>query len=824
MLHNLGRLIACFFMAFTATCAYAQGNANPAQAEWLEQQGNRFYQSRQYEAAFDSWRQALIMQQQLQGRAAEARLAGTIGLSYHEQRNYRNAINYMKPFLALTRELGERQAEGVAHTYLGSSYLFLNQYRQAADHYRPGLAIVREYGDTRGEGTILSGLGTADYNLGNYTRSMESYRQLLQVGRQLNDRQMQGAALLGMGNLHDALGNYPKSIEAHSEALALAQSTGDRQLEGRAYGGLGNGALSLEDYDEALENYQRSLSIAKTIGDSEGEGNALGNLGNVYALTGKRDKAINAREQSLSLARQSGYPQAELEALSGLGLSYERLGDYERAVAAYQRAYELARQTGGQPDAVRALTNLAGAQIETGRLADAETNLRAAVELSDALRQEELSDINRVAFFETQLVTYRQLQNTLIARDKLAEALEFAERGRAQALRVLLAKRLADDRGSRLLSNPLTLPQLQEVAKQRGATIVEYSVQEDGSGLFIWVVQADGQIRFRRSSLDAPLRDLVIASRDSIGARGVGNPARSGESADVKPADQPTDHLQRLHQILIDPIADLLPTEAEAPVVIVPHGELFLIPFAALRDDNDQYLIERHTLLSAPSIQVLALTRERRIKSQRTKLDDVLVVGDPTMPAVTIDDEPPIRLPQLPGTAREAREIAEIFGTRALTGDDATERAVSRMIPSARIVHLATHGLLDDFGSGIPGAIALAPSRPQDGMFTAVEISDLEINGELVVLSACDTGRGRLTGDGVIGLSRSLFAAGAPSVIVTLWKVPDDPTAMLMIEFYKQLRANANKAQALREAMLAVMEQHPNPNDWAAFTLLGEAE
>jgi len=126
--------------------------------------------------------------------------------------------------------------------------------------------------------------------------------------------------------------------------------------------------------------------------------------------------------------------------------------------------------------------------------------------------------------------------------------------------------------------------------------------------------------------------------------------------------------------------------------------------------------------------------------------------------------------------------------------------------------------------------IALAPSqidgRTDDGFLTASEIINMHLNAEMVVLSACKTGQGRLTGDGVIGLSRSLIAAGVPSVVVSLWSVPDDPTALLMTEFYKNFQAspNPNKAKALRKAMLTAKKQYPDPLNWAAFTLIGEAE
>jgi CHAT domain-containing protein len=93
-----------------------------------------------------------------------------------------------------------------------------------------------------------------------------------------------------------------------------------------------------------------------------------------------------------------------------------------------------------------------------------------------------------------------------------------------------------------------------------------------------------------------------------------------------------------------------------------------------------------------------------------------------------------------------------------------------------------------------------------------------------VVLSACDTGRGRITGDGVVGLSRSLIQAGVPSLVVSLWKVPDESTAYLMQQFYQNLQNSPDKAQALRQAMLDTMQQYPQPIDWAAFTLIGAAD
>ncbi|MEO0378035.1 MAG: CHAT domain-containing protein, partial [Cyanobacteria bacterium P01_A01_bin.17] len=141
------------------------------------------------------------------------------------------------------------------------------------------------------------------------------------------------------------------------------------------------------------------------------------------------------------------------------------------------------------------------------------------------------------------------------------------------------------------------------------------------------------------------------------------------------------------------------------------------------------------------------------------------------------------------------------------------------------------HGLLE-YGSAeslgiadIPGAIALAPDPDQDGLLTSAEIIDeLTLQADLVVLSACDTGRGDITGDGVLGLSRSLIAAGTHSLVVSLWSVPDAPTASLMIAFYQELKQGNDKAHALRQAMLTTLEEYPEPQNWAAFTITGDAD
>jgi CHAT domain-containing protein len=327
-----------------------------------------------------------------------------------------------------------------------------------------------------------------------------------------------------------------------------------------------------------------------------------------------------------------------------------------------------------------------------------------------------------------------------------------------------------------------------------------------------------------KKSLNNSLQDLVTTSRDDIGVR-----SRSiFEVTSTNPQPQnPTEKLQQLHKLLIAPIANLLPKDSNERVIFIPQDALFLVPFAALQDEQGKYLIEKHTILTAPAIQVLDLTRKQKHNGQRSA-GNVLIVGNPTMPKIKFG-ELVTNLDPLPGSEKEAIQIANFFHTKPLIGSQATKATVMQKMQQARIIHLATHGLLHDFkGFGVPGAIALAPSgKPDDaidGLLTSSEIFDMKLQAELVVLSACNTGGGTITGDGVVGLSRSLISAGVPSVLVSLWSVNDNSTAFLMTEFYRNLQQNPDKAVALRQAMLTTIKQYPNPKQWAAFTLIGEAD
>ncbi|MEW6492028.1 MAG: CHAT domain-containing tetratricopeptide repeat protein [Cyanobacteriota bacterium] len=838
-------------------------DARKAEADQLRQQGIQQAQTGQVEAALKSWEQALAIYQEIKDRVGEGKTVGNLGVAYYNLGNYTEAIRYYRQSLAIGKEIKDRLVEGNALGNLGSAYESLGDYTKAIEYQQQSLAIAREIEDPLGEAAALSSLGLVYYSQGDYAKAIEYQQQSLAIKREIEDRLGESRSLSNLGIAYHALGDYAKAIDYHQQRLAIALEIKDRLGESQSLSNLGNAYRALGDYAKAIEYHRQHLAIAREIKDRLGEGNALSNLGNAYHALGDYPKAIESHEQSLVITREIQDSWGEGAVLGNLGNAYRAVGDYAKAIEYQQQSLAIAQKIDDKDGEGIALNNLGLALFKKGNLSEAERTLRAGIEARESLR-ERLGDNDayKVSIFEEQARTYRLLQQVLIAQNNPNAALEIAERGRARAFVELLAKRNATKSNSaKSAITPPTIELLQQVAKQQNATLVEYSIITDDfkvkdkqenheSELYIWVIKPTGEVTFRRSDLrplwqqqNTSLEDLVTIARDSIGV------SRSIFSAEVvNPVDEQnqTQRLQQLHQLLIEPIADLLPTNPDKRVIFIPQSSLFLAPFPALRDKDGKYLIEKHTILTAPSIQVLQLTREQR-ERLRTRnvvpLQDALIVGNPTMPALpSYPGEKPQKLAALPGAEREAKAIAPLLNTQPLIGNQATKSAIKQRMLKAQIIHLATHGLLDEF-RGIGSALALAPSEGRfalapelsppsqgglggiDGLLTAEEIFDMKLNAELVVLSACNTGRGRITGDGVLGLSRSLISAGTPSVIVSLWAVPDAPTAELMSEFYTNFQQHKlDKAQSLRQAMLTTMKKHPNPRNWAAFTLIGEAE
>ena len=772
-----------------------------------------------YPQALEYYQQALTIAREIGNRARVGMTLNNLGLIYNNLGDYSQALEYYQQALTIAREIGNRSGEGTTLNNFGSVYFQRGDYPQALEYYQQALTVIREIGDRAGVGITLNNLGFVYKKLGNYPLALENHQQALEIAREIGDRAGESVAFKALGEIYSYLGNERQALEYYQQALTIARDIGYRAAVGTILKAIGGVYLRLGNYSQALEYYQQALAIVREIGERSIEGRTLSDLGTIHTLIDRSTQALEYYQQALVIAREIGDRSGEGADLSGLGLAYMNLGNFSQALEYYRQALDVTREIG---DRIGESTTLSGLGFVYGHLrehAEAERWLFEAIAVWESLRSSELSDTDKISLFDTHTFAYQGLQQALIAQNKTEIALEVAERGRARAFVDVLWQRFSDD--TRSTVPPPTLDDIRQVAREQNATFVEYSVIEDDGmarDLYIWVISPTGNITFRSLSLaEIDLEALVHTTRFSMGVRD----RVAIQVVRVDSSSERTARLQQLHQLLIEPIADLLPQSPAERVVFVPHGALFLVPFAALQDTDETYLIDKHTILTAPAIQVLQLAGNRVAD---TSGGEALVVGNPTMPSIQENPaDPPIPLRPLPGAETEAKAIAQMLGTEPLLGNAATEPTVVERMQTASIIHLATHGLLDDT-RGIYSSIALTPGDGRDGFLTAGEIFDLNLNAELVVLSACDTGRGDITGDGVVGLSRSLVTAGAHSVVASLWQVPDAPTAELMTEFYDRLQQGLDKATALRNAMLSTRETHPEPSNWAAFTLMGEAD
>jgi CHAT domain-containing protein len=636
-----------------------------------------------------------------------------------------------------------------------------------------------------------------------------------------------------LGLAYYFLGQYQLAIDYSQQSLTIKREIGDRKGEGNSLCNLGLASLSLGQYQKAIDYYQQSLTIKRESGDRSGEGNSLGNLGNAYCSLGQYQLAIDYHQQSLTIRREIGDRFGVGSSLGNLGLAYHSLGQYQLAIDYYRQSLNIAREIGDRLGESISLNNLGKVVLDTNQLTEAEETLYAAMEICETLRSGLINYDHKVSIFETQARTYNLLQQVLVVQSQFDTALEIAERGRTRAFVELLKTRLsataAKDVVAQVKETSERAKPATQIAQEQNATIVEYSIVFEG--IYIWVIQPNGAITFRRGNLEPLeqqdktlkyLEEIIRKARVSIG---VDERDEAGKKIECEPEYKrdrqgryPLLHL--LYQILISPIADLLPTDADAHIIFIPHYALFLVPFPALQDANNHFLIEHHTILTAPSIEVLDLTHQhqQRIGGLR---QTALVVGDP-IPAPKFTQDP-YNLKSLPPAKEAAETIATLLQTEAIIGAKATKAFIVERMQTVRLAHISAHGLLDDFGgSGIPGAIIFAPSEADDGALNAAEILRLKLNTELVVLSACSTGKGKITGDGVIGLSRCFILAGVPSLIVSLWNMGALSAKLLMTEFYQNLAKGQDRAVALRQAMLITKDHFSQPAAWAAFTLIGE--
>jgi CHAT domain-containing protein len=291
-----------------------------------------------------------------------------------------------------------------------------------------------------------------------------------------------------------------------------------------------------------------------------------------------------------------------------------------------------------------------------------------------------------------------------------------------------------------------------------------------------------------------------------------------------------------LYKLLIKPIEAQL--AGKTNIVIVPDGPLWDLPFQALMDENGKYLAEKAAISYAPSLTALSEMKKRGAarKVKRSTSAELIAFGNPIVSNETSTRVERVfmneKLEPLPEADRLVNGLAKMYGparSKVFTGAAAREEVAKKETPNFRIVQFATHGILNN-SSPMYSHLVLAKDDKnpnEDGLLEAWELKDLDLNADMVVLSACDTARGRISaGEGIIGMTWAAFIAGAPTTVASQWKVESSSTTELMLEFHRQLLSGkVSKAEALRRAQIKLMRdpKYRHPSYWAAWVIVGDA-
>ena len=273
-------------------------------------------------------------------------------------------------------------------------------------------------------------------------------------------------------------------------------------------------------------------------------------------------------------------------------------------------------------------------------------------------------------------------------------------------------------------------------------------------------------------------------------------------------------YLKKQYSVYISPIEEYL---VGSKILVAPEGSLFKVPFCALLNSKNEHLCQKYSLQFIPALHVLNWSLSKPIP----KAGPAFFVGNPVVGEVEFNGRVGSQRP-LPNATVEAKECSKIFNAEPMLEEKATKENVLTGIKDASIIHIAAHGHMDDADIFLaPNEGAPKPPSEEHYLLTPKDVTKCTLVARLVVLSCCHSGRGQISAEGVVGIARSFLGAGARSVLVTLWRIQDEPTVEFMKKFYGKVVQGLSVCVALQETMNELTRKF-SFSDWAPFQIVGE--
>ena len=676
-----------------------------------------------------------------------------------------------------TRLLGLDDATPSIHIMRADALIELGRYGDAVNEAQTGLAwLVKDKSDDLDMVIHCMAAVSLAYTLsGDREAGAERAQALAQLKVGGFKADYAGAKAMALGRAYMALGEYGKAIDAiESDRTFKLRSFLDKVISGAYLMGVNNWVWA---------ELPRHFMITKALFE-----------------TGRLEEARKGYDDLLKVSQVRANGEIHWQLLNDRARLAEKDGQLDVAIGLYGRAIDV---------------------IEQQRLSIS-------------------TEANKIGFIGDKQAVYGRLVDALFRAGRAAETFTTIERAKSRALVDLLAAK--DRADAPVLASRQAQPLLNELRKASANDLAQLSLNmaqpdtpQAGHGtaqVAQQLRQADPELASLVSVTAIPIEELqqhlmpeeLVLQYYVFGAKLYGVTVSSSDVRVTEIASPGLEADVRRFRALIEQGSDRVLVEArglydrlirpmEAQIkgkslLVVPHGVLHYLPFAALHDGSN-YLLDSHALRYLPSASVLKFLKPPRTPG----LAAVLVMGNPDLGEARLD---------LPHAEIEARGIAGMgSGNTLLLGKDATEEAFKRLAPGFRYIHIASHGEFNA-SDALQSRLMLVKSGTDDGSLSVGELYGVRLDADLVTLSACETGLGKvLNGDDVLGLTRGFLYAGTSNVAASHWPVDDLATAELMKRFYQNLLKGVPKRDALRQAQIETRRQFPHPFYWAAFFLTG---
>lgn len=813
---------------------------------------------RRSESSLEYYEKSLPLSREVGDRELEAKVLNSLGLTHSALGHYELGFDYYQKAKDLSEQINDKATLHMALNNIATHYSNQGRFAEALDYLHRSLKIIEELGtasDRRSLAYKYQNIALVYRHQGQLEQALVYSRKSLQILEEIDDK-------FGIANLYNNIGVIYKAQKL---------------------------------YQQSLEWFEKSLKRYEDLKATPGIARCLNNIGDAYRLQGRRAEALAPLQKSLELREKNRDRQGVILTLNNLARLYEADGKYAEMLEASTRSTQLALEINFPEELWKAQELAGRAQAALGRSAEARESFQAAINTLEILRRHVAgAEQQQQSFLEDKLSPWLNLTHLLVAQKEYAEALSVAEQSKARVLldtlqsgRANLRKSLSqEDRqaeeerrlhlvnlNSKLTGelrsdkpDPTRVANLKQALAKARLEYEDFETQLYASHPALRVQRGEAPI-IRKAELKGLLPDNASALLEYVVAEDetflfVVTKENSKPDVDVQVYKLPIKRKElakqteafrqqlaardlgfrpvalKLYQLLLKPAEAQL--RGKTNLIIAPDNSLWDLPFQALLMTSDRFLIEGAAIAYTPSLTVLReMTKRREKQSAHATPATLLALGNPlvgneTMKRVAAAALRDGKLDPLPEAEQEVKALGRLYGTtrsKVYIGAEAREERVKSEASRARILHFATHGVLNN-ASPMYSHLALAEGGTgEDGLLEAWELMQLDLQADLAVLSACETARGRIgAGEGMIGFSWAMFIAGVPSIVVSQWKVESAGTRDLMVNFHRSLLSNdsgktrATKSEALRLAALKLIKnpETRHPFYWGGFVLVGD--